>query len=73
MGGPLPPTSELDNGLRSRHVPPYRAVLNKSSGDPYEARHAGPLEHMADRMRALRTAVAALPEEDLVTATADEY
>ena len=39
----------------------------------YEARHAGPLEHLADRMRALRTAVAALPEEELVAVVADEF
>jgi hypothetical protein len=48
-----------------------REVFGPDGAD--EARHAGPLERLADRMRALRTAVAALPEEELVTVGANEY
>jgi hypothetical protein len=39
----------------------------------YEAQNAGPLEHMAEKMRELRAYVAALPEREEIIVTADEF
>lgn len=41
--------------------------------DSYEARYAGTMEHLADRMRELRAFVAALPPEALATVRVSEF
>jgi hypothetical protein len=39
----------------------------------YERQNAGPMEHMADKMRAARAFVAALPDDRPAKITADEF
>lgn len=51
------------------------AILTGIYGPPgvYEARNAGPLEHLADKMRALRAFIAAAPPGQVFELAADEF
>jgi hypothetical protein len=55
--------------------PEIEALLAEVYGPEgeYEAKHAGPLEHLANKMRALRAFVAGLPEGNAVTVVADAF